>query len=211
MRYISRITAVPEGLTSSLLHVSFGMDDERFSLVLHDMEKGTDEEVRPSSLPYRQGVLGYVEKIHHVGGVVVKHSEKTATLHKYIKGIGTKSGAPAMLLLSADSCSIYDRNVSETGRLHGRPTVAVNTYNTIFKVGGELGSVVVKQPGGGSAEILTLYDTLGYVCSQIGLNLMTYNEIQLYSELYKYKTTIELEHSKEADRFFMKMFLDVMR
>lgn len=211
MRYISKIEAVPEGLTSSLLNVSFGMDDERFSLVLHDMENGADEEVRPSSLMYRHGVLGYVESIRHIGGVVVKHSDKTAMLHRYLRRVNTKSRAPAMNLLRMDSYSIYDRNVGSRTKLCRSPIVAVNTFNTMFAVGGELGSVVVKQLGGGSAEIMTLYDALGYVCSQIGLNLMLYDEIQLYSELYKYKTVIELEHSKESDRFFMKMFLDVLR
>lgn len=207
MRYISQIEAVPEGLTGTLLHVSFGVDDDRFSVTMHDMDSGEDEKVRPSSIPYRPKLLGYCEDISYVGGVVVKHSDKTAKLHRYIKSAVTRKGAPAMRLFGVDSYSIYDRGVIEKES----NVVAVNTFNTIFRVGGELGSVAVKQDGGGSAEVMPLYDALGYLISRIGLNLMLYDEIRLYSELYKYKTIIGLEHGAEADRFFMKMFLDVMK
>lgn len=198
MRYISRIVGYPDG------HVVFDWKTELFVRVNSD---GVEHEMLATAL-IGSNVLGYTSVAMYPScpGLVCYNS-KTVQLFRYVKSAKTQEGVSVVDLRNSDSCEL---GAGFAGSGDSRLLV-VNTGYDCIRVCGHMGSVVVVEENvGTSLSICTLYDLLIWLCKRMKANIMTYERIQLYRQ-WNYSTVIELEHSQEADRFFMKMYLDGIR
>lgn len=136
--------------------------------------------------------------------VVVRHTLKSALLHKYVLESRSIVGTEV-----ADSCEIdsfiYGNKVSNNG--HGK-TVGVDTASETYIVCGS--SVIHRRGFDGIRFTKTLYQVLGDMCRECNTNLMSYERIVLFSRTHNVTTDIRLLKTDESQRFFTKMFLDVM-
>lgn len=142
---------------------------------------------------------------------VACHTEKTAMLYKYVVEAKTVRER-SQVLNNADSCTIGVGQMSVT-HVPGNTALDVHLVADSVLVEGKSGSVVCRQRAWQEdAEVLSLYDFLGYLCNALKTNVMQYELIQLYKAgKVCHNTTIRLLHTPESDRYFTKMYLDVLR
>lgn len=154
--------------------------------------------------------LGYARNSMDGISAIVRYDEKSARLFRYIDEAATVSGTDAVDFTSADFCNMK-RGGNEVVKATGNANLAVNTDMNTYSVCGKFGSVGVELLGSGYFNVYTLYDILGILCRQSGVNLLSYERIQLYSKFASYTTTFRLSQSHEAKRFFAKMAIDVAK
>ena len=205
MKYVSEITAEVGGNQPSMIYLLNKVDYIGSALVL-DTESSGEERMTIRQLD-SWGTIGVGICGLSSEGSVVCHTKKTATLHHHIDAVRTKYGTP---ILVDDVERVFD-NGAMAGYSKGR-VLYLDTGKTVLDIIGLRGSVCI-WPGDSSKrlKVYTLYDALGCLCRNTGVNLMSYKELHLYSDVRRTTTTIELSDSAEAKRFFTKMYLDVLR
>ena len=204
MRYISEIwtsqrePAVTDGL------ILFNRD---FSVTVHDSESGADELIA-GVLLQESDAWGYADIAVYGNPVVVRHTEKTALLHKYIDSIETEAGTGQVYLAGIDFgtwCS--DKVIPIRGE--NNPVLAIDTKDDSICTSGVMGSVVSKQTGFlGGIKVMTLYDILIETCRALQADVMAYEVLIYHSPQSHYTTTIRFSQSQEAKRFLLKMWLE---
>lgn len=172
------------------------------SAVIHDDESDSDLTVKPGRLS-TELCLGNATN----EGVAVRYTQKTAKLFDYVYGVSSCACEPVVDLSAVDYCSS-----AYPGRVIGRhKELAIDTGEGAIQFAGLLGSVVHKKSRFEvTASHMTLYELLGRLCRSYGLNIMQYEAVHLYSEVECYKADIRFVHNEKADRFFTKMYLDVV-
>lgn len=139
-------------------------------------------------------------------GILVSYTTKEAMLHDYVSVADTVDSKPGFDFSGMDSASL----ASGTAVIAGEDTIAIDTYDMYIRISGERGSVVSWQSGSGTGyQYITLYEALGRVCRELGINLFSYKRIFLFSQRRNYFSQVDLVHNQESDRYFIKMFLDV--
>lgn len=182
--------------------------DEEGSVILRDTDTHMSETAslsRVSSGKYLgAGVSSSGE------GVVAKHTPKVVQLYSFVKKAETEFIDPVFEVVGEDLLLVCEEHMLGCKNNGGR-TVAINTTNECMELLGLCGSVALRtEEPGGMPQVLTLYGLLGKLCRWTCVNILTYDEIRLYSPGRRYETRIELFQSTEAKRYFLKMFLDVM-
>lgn len=141
-------------------------------------------------------------------GVVCKHTQKTASFHKYVNIADTRAGVCPFVYKEADVINFGGLGHSILPRTGGILDIRMKHYN-VFTFG-ECGSVVVMESVGVPFKVICpLYDLFIYMCRETGINLMAYETIQFGSSRMIWQTNVRLIHNEESERFFTKMMLDV--
>lgn len=143
--------------------------------------------------------------------VAVKHTIKTANLHKHIAFAQTRICDPSAftsgeaIAVLCEGHLVGMRDVCNDHRI-----LAINTGSEMIKVTGLLGSVTMRQSAPcDTPSVWTLYDLLGALCSESDLNVMTWHMLRLYSQDRRYETVLRFSQTEKARRFFTKMYFDV--
>lgn len=144
---------------------------------------------------------------HHIA---VTHTQKSALLHKYIRVSSTKMGFPPRNPEPADVmvyphnfvANIRDENVvpKKLDILMSVQTLSLNDSVVVWE------DVLIDNSG---PIICTLYDFLIFLCRHMDLNIMKYKTVQFESRNQRWFSQIDFADTKEAERFFSKMWLDV--
>lgn len=191
--------------------MQFDLFSPRYLMVtVHDTDTNTDAEMAADEILYEFIVgVGFVDSF----GVVVRHSQKTASLHNHIVFAETTIGSGMGKYPGSDYCVILNNGLySFSNGTDGHELLSINISDNSPEVAGLLGSVVkCVSKFAPSYRLCTLYDYLGYLCRSSGLNIFSYQKLHLFSELRSVSTIIKFSESDEAKRFFMKMYLDVTR
>lgn len=177
--------------------------------VISDTDSGYKESFRATEL-FDIDCLGFDSVRGAESCAMVCLTDKTAKLHRYITD-ATTTGDRSEILNNADCCTLNGVN-TVTMKNPGSTALDIHTVDDTILVGGKLGSVAMRQTGYiGKVVIMSMYDLLGSLCRELGLNVMKYETIQLYNGRTCYTTVIRLLHSQESERFFTKMYLDVTK
>lgn len=90
----------------------------------------------------------------------------------------------------------------------GNRAVAINTTTEDVSLinGVVLRSDHIKE----TPHVLSLYNLLGEYCRLFKRCLLTYDKIRIYSEMRKESFVIRFKIGKETERFFTKMYMDVV-
>lgn len=142
-------------------------------------------------------------------GVVITLGHKDAILHSYVSCSETKALVPPAKYANADIIE-YPHPQQP---FHGSKVLDIHMNRPPILLGGIDGSVVEWRGNvstGLSLAICTLYDFLIFMCRKTGVNLMQYEILQFGSQSYGWSITLGLQHNEEADRFYMKMYLDAV-
>lgn len=145
-------------------------------------------------------------------GYLARHNDKTAQLYRHVVSADTVLGAPEFEVSGEDLVVVCEEGLVGAKDNGGAGRfVAINTTNEYIEVMGYKGSVVTRSEElDDKPQVFTLYGMLGKLCRWSRVNLMTYEHIRVYSPGRRYETKIVLSQTPEAQRYFMKMFLDVM-
>lgn len=199
MRYFSEIWSISENYKARQIYIR-ETTNELAKLTIKDTTDTSfiEEDVRPSSVPYREAI-GYSCEF---GCVAMALDYKRAKLHEYIK---TAESITRCSVLAWDGVDKFTFG-SERGIFNGSQELLVDTWKEAVKIDGTLAVW-----NNGTREIYPIYDILGMLCCRLGVNVMNYSYIKLYSSEGRYKTVIELDKSDDAQRFYMKMYMDVSR
>lgn len=192
---------------------SIGGDGISGRVVVHDTLLGTDETCDIQSLA-NSAVLGVSVNPYDLCGAVVKHTEKTIKLHKYVVSTEVQYGTPDV----SPTDVTEDTLLLRSGDFHGfvcadNTSVAINLGDDAVKLEGTLGSVALwtKKARDNNPKVFTLYDLLAELCQVSGQNLLKYRQLRLFSMSRNLMSVIRLENSRQADVFFAKMALDVCK
>lgn len=212
MRYVKSIDAYPEGEVPGLFYTVRRPGDP-VNLVVHDTDSGVDKVIGAGKLSLLTDVYGFQHHVTYTGTGVVVNNEKTIQLHQYVQSVGMFSGSSVLDLANSDICVLQTGGRADTSGVVGHSNLAINTGRDLIHIGGIKGSVVVRQYGfTDGAAAFNLYNLFGELCRECGFNIMAYSTIRLYSRVGKITVAIiRLRHDAEADRYFMKMYLDVTR
>lgn len=144
-------------------------------------------------------------------GIMVTHTKKTALFHKYVNLAETRIGVTPFEYKESNVCKLHGGVVEFTPSEESSSGILeVWLENHSISCYGPSGSVVLWQSSGVvNRAICTLYDMFVYICREIGINLLQYETIQFCSRKRLWQTIIRLVHTKEAERFFTKMCVDV--
>ena len=134
--------------------------------------------------------------------VAVCHTPKTALLHKYVDVCTRRRGnlRGGFVTFGHRSTLTHD----------GDTCINVMFSFELLSICGLNGSVVCFSSRNFAADDLymTLYDFMLYVCRATKLNLMRYSVVKFNIGLLNKSIIIKLSNSKEAKRFFTKMWID---
>ena len=205
MRYISKLLT-DEGEADSINYImppGWVSTHPLLSATIHDAETGEEVTVSPGKLTV-ESCLGNAG----IEGVAVKHTHKTFMLHQYVYGVTSRACEPIINLEKMEYCA-----ADKPGRvIRGNHELAIDTGESAIQFAGLLGSVVHKKSRFEvTSSHMTLYELLGRLCRSYGLNIMQYDVLHLYSEAERYKAEVKFVHDVKADRFFTKMYTDVVR
>lgn len=205
MRYVSKLvtTAGPVPSSNYITPDGWVLTNPLVSATVHS-SGGSDIVVGPDE-------LSQIDCIGNSGfdGVAVSYDAKTALLYKYVEEVWCQAGKPVVDISNIDHCASEQPGRVITGK---STEIAVDTGEGAVKFFGEHGSVVLKKSRYEVlASFMTLYELLGRLCRGYGLNFMRYDTIWLFSDLEYYTARIKLAHSPEADRYFAKMYMDVVK
>ena len=211
MKYISAIETASNGAVRSVLYKDW-RNLQKLSLVVHDSETGTDI-VTGADAIRGKSVLGFCSDSVYEGYGIVINDFKTSQLHNYVESVVTISGISGVNYSGSDICVLHaGTSGPDRDGVVGKRNLVVNTGRDKIAAGGISGSVIFREYGFlDRIEVYNLYDMLGILCWESDLNLMRYEVVQLYSRGSNYTTTIRFRHDKDSERFFTKMYLDVMR
>ena len=203
MRYISEVIGYPDGVVPGLWYKTPSAGNY-IRLVVYDTDTNTHETFYVGE-----------ENIANVIGVapcaVVSYSPKTIQIHRYIKSIGTVPLSCAGWAMT-DTCILHRPDRVQHRSVFGRFRLTIEMGEDKVTFLGPSNSVAMRRRGN-RIDVYNIYDFLGDMCRDCELNLMSYNTIRFYTRDGEDScmTVLELEHSKEADRYFSKMYLDVMK
>lgn len=142
-------------------------------------------------------------------GVVVRHTLKTATLQRYVNVAETRRGVYPLDFKDSDICNVEKHELMLKSQSHSIISLLFGQdVIPVFGVGGSATSW--SKLNGLQKTLLPLYDLLIILCRRTGLNLMSYETIQLGSRSMLWQSTIRLLHTEEANRFYTKMYMDVV-
>lgn len=142
-------------------------------------------------------------------GVAVKHTAKTATLHKHILAAETRICSPLFHVSGANIVVISGGKPLQF-RVGNLNIIDINVSNEMIKCLGLSGSVATRQASQCDTPfVMTLYDLLGCLCRESGRNLLTYELLRIYSPERRCETIIRLSQTARSKRFFTKMYFDV--
>lgn len=163
-------------------------------------------------------LIGFGIDINESSGFLVENTAKTAKFIDYVKSAETgyveySEDVRDVIPHGSDSLSLDNGYVPERRDISGyRRMLTINTSIEAIEVCGFRGSVASRSGTlGVNPSLLTLYDLFGELCRQTRLNLMRYHKLRLQSAIRGRCTDIVLTHTDESERFFTKMYLDVMR
>ena len=197
MRYISDIK-MESGHVDGLMYATLGTS----GLVSVSVLDGDKTELFTPETLHNSDCYGVCMS----GGVIVRHTLKTATLHRFVDSSWTVGKNPEVNLAECDWVNIRARAY----QLTGHKSLAVNTMDEDIRILGRGGSVAVRQSKVlGTRDAMTLYDMLGCLCREFDMNLMSYEKITFYSERLFYESRVGFVHTSESDRYFAKMYVDV--
>lgn len=141
-------------------------------------------------------------------GLCVSLEPKTVHIHEYINLAETGVFANPAVYRRADSWSEEEGLVQD------------DTHNSVFNIWTGDNLVCVCGEGGSVATLsnrvtngfmlLSLFDMLSLYCSKCDYNILRYETIQFCSARVPYRTILRLLHGVEADRYFMKMYLEAV-
>lgn len=145
---------------------------------IHGFDFTTSKEVR-WPINYEK-ILGLGVEPSTGRGVVVKHTAKTAQLHKYIE------------VLKSEDSNEDGYKLSVFG--HGGSCVILQDWNGGYS--------------GYADSVFTLYDLLIFMCRKTKTNLMQSDTIHFGGKGLPWDVLLGLDHSAEADRFYTKMWIE---
>lgn len=213
MRFVSAIQVMPVGRVPYFNYSVHNSEDafDRFCVVVtvHDTCDGSDCVIK-SPIGLSSDILGFSLDVQDETGMLVRHTHKTASLHKYVAGIKRDTCEHLLGCDTKDSVMLNAGRVMMRNLTSGSREIVLSTTTEVFYLYGETGSVVTSCRWLASDPISsTLYETLSRLYHESGVNLMRYDKIQLYSSQFKCWTEISLIHNQESDRYFSKMWLDI--
>lgn len=199
MRYISDIVTAG-GHVDGLMYVSL-MQSGLVYVEVTDSGKDLCEEFASDAL-HNVDCYG----VSLAGGVIVRHTAKTAALHRFVDSAWTVGINPEVDLY----CNDYIEVATGVRSIGDHKSLVVNTFEEDIRIVGRQGSAVVRQSKvRGTRDAMTLYDALGYLCKELEVNLMSYDSVMFYSEMLCYEAKVSFVHNQEADRYFTKMYYDI--
>lgn len=171
-----------------------------------NMDTGVSEEV--SDFPI-DDCYGFSSKQRGDNYFIVHHTARAAQLYKYIKWVKTYSGIPAR---SSDvdfyflgSHANFDKPQNAAAR-----ALEIDCYIKKIEFCEPFGSVVGMRCED-HFKCSSLYDFLIWLCGSTDLNIMSYGAVLFCNRHYNYNNAeIIFDHGAEADRFFIKMYLEAL-
>lgn len=149
--------------------------------------------------------------------VMLTHTKKTALLHQYIDHVDGRVAEPPEGLTGADIGYFYTMGYDTVVDLENskHDVLDIRLHDHQLSIFGPLGSIVYWHDsefsaGGYVRFVSTLYDFLIYMCRMAQRNLMQYHRIQFGSVSHEWRINLYFRHTVEAERFYMKMYLDAL-
>ena len=210
MRYVCDIQKTHRDGRVEHLKSSLGYLNYELTILVRDTETGEVEFLDPCEC-LDDECFGFASVALADTCAAACHDDKTALLYKYVVSAETVPER-SQTLDNADSCTLKE-NCLIVNQGIGSTVLDIRLVNDSILIEGNSGSVVSRQYGwNGESKVTSLYDFLGYLCRMLGINVMKYETIQLYKAgKVCHTSTIKLLHTQEADRYFTKMYLDVVR
>lgn len=198
MRYVSKIVNSKGVSVTSLVHFLGHKNEHNYTIYVSDTDS-CSVEVADNNVP----CLGFVIDEANTRKLIVCHTKKTATLHRYVNMTEAVVGIPPFKYKKADLFSMKSRQAYvEPGNSVLDISISddmICVYDSVAVWTGADGDIIAIEP---------LYDTLIRLCRRTGLNLMSYETIQIGNSSVPCRTTVRLLHTSEADVFYMKMLLE---
>ena len=202
--YISKIVAAEE-MPSLQVEMLQDFDDYRIYVNKDGVENISDARTILNSRCF-----GFWNGADFYG--VVSNTQKTIQLHRYVIKASTERGTGRIDFSDCDISILQAGGTVNNCGVVGKDSLAINTGLSQVSLHGILGSCACRRYRNDTRpELYNLYDILGLLCRRSQLNLMRYNRIFMYSRGWNSTTILELLHSVEANRYFTKMYMDVMR
>lgn len=196
MRYISQIIAPDRKHVPFLEYDINNIPDYRLLVASTDADKITD-----CALSEAQGCFGFTP------GVVMVHTRKTATFHKHIVSAHMLDSHLEMPLSDTGYYNVFESGVVEKAL----STIDIHMRDNQLYFMGNHGSVTAWACLSDHKKYIPFYDILCMMCKAMKCNLMQYKTIQFSNPEDDNFSVIELAQTDEAKRFYMKMWLDVIK
>ena len=196
-----------------------GFVTPNFEVVIGDTDDGVSQSVDAYKIK-RHGVLGHFKKGgKHYG---VSMPRQGALMYEYLKVGRPKYGVTRIpsseMRIYIDSCLT---SVAPSPDSLGRKGVAVLVFgDSCVEFRGTRGSVVwvkdddPKRPvylPDSVPTLWSLYLILKLMCIRGKVNVFQYETLMFYSRVSKQLIPITLSQSKESKRFFLKLYMEMMR
>lgn len=141
-------------------------------------------------------------------GAVI-HTKKTFKLYDYIDAAFMIMNEKPQVFENCDAFTICDGKASFQKRYDILDIDLDYLRTGLFGDGTIVG--VKDNLFHGREMLFSLYDFLVFICKQTHINLMQYSIVQFKNSTLSRYIQIWFKHSVEADRFFTKMLLDVIK
>lgn len=165
-----------------------------------NMDTGVTEEV--SDFPI-DDCYGFSPRRNNGTCVIVCHTPPAVQLYKYIELAKTRRKGitvpPGFWVEYADF-KLQQDDETKTLKIIVKGT-AIKLYEPCSSV------VYVKNFRSSSYKFISLYDFLISLCKLTDLNVMLYDTVKITSDCWVGETEIRFRHEREADRFFLKMYM----
>lgn len=148
----------------------------------------------------------------HPRGIFVRQTTKALSLYRYIKEVKNDAcGESDFVYYLQANQMIIQRNGAEP---RASSLDIYDLYRSNIKLLGPCGSIVTYKVSGECINV-NLYEWLKLLCRQAKLNLMSYRSVRFVGLSDRNRSarlpTVTFEHTTEAERFFIKMYmLDVL-
>lgn len=196
----------------------FSVPENFFKAMIGDTDTDWLEETDPWSIR-KHGILGhFVRRGVHYGVSMPLHG---AMLYKYLKVQRVKYGVTR--IPSAEMKLFIERGM--TSIVASNDDGALGTTVLVFgdasvELRGKSGSVVVfkeddsNRPAYLPASLptmMSLYTVFQHVCNIGKVNVLSYENVILYSRVSKKVISLKLSQTKDAKRFFLKLYMELTR
>ena len=205
MKYISEIP-MQNGISASNLFYKPGC---QFTVVVSDMCGGESALVDSSKVDGRK-IIGVAPTGYSREHVILRHDVKSVALYQHIALVrGNLDLLSCVDYTSADMLDIGADGVVKK-KLLGYKDLIIRLLQ-VPAVRGLHGSVAsLSYVFAGKVDYYTLYDFIALFCEKSGVNLMKYDSVYI-SCRGDDAVQIRFKHTVEANRFFTKMWLDIVR
>lgn len=189
-------------------NLRFDMDsDPPYMLNVYDTRSKEETLYRPGAV-MDLGFLGVGISPYDKSGLCVSMEQKSVMLHDYVNFAESGVFANPAQYRKADSWSEEEGLVQDDTR---NSVFNIFTGDDMICVCGESGSVAtLSNRVTNGFMLLSLFDMLSLYCSKCDYNILRYETIQFCSARIPYRTVIRLLHGVDADRYFMKMYLEAV-